>query len=183
MHRLIRPATGLCVALALVATICCNRQQKSTAPQDATIEEQSDELLTSVSAANPKAGPQLLNGFYGVEGNAWRWTAKQFAVLLPTPDASAAGFRLVLKVTVPQTVIEKQKSVTLQARVGDVMLDPQTFSTSGSGEYSRDVPAQALKTAGDTFRVDFSLDKSLPPANGDKRELGIVFNSLVLEPK
>ena len=35
--------------------------------------------------------------------------------------------------------------------------------------------------AGDTVRVDFQLDKAIPPGGGDIRELGIVVLSIGLE--
>ena len=36
---------------------------------------------------------------------------------------------------------------------------------------------------GDLVRVDFHLDKAMPPANGDMRQLGVVARSVALEAK
>jgi len=170
----------LVLALAF-ATAGCKREQKVVHVQ-ATEEETGPRLAANVSMADPKLEPQLLSGFYGIEGNAWRWTAKKFSVTLRTPSGGAQnGGVLDLELSVPDVVIQKLKSVTLSANAGDSALPPETYTKSGQYSYKRDVPPAAL-TRG-SLRVDFSLDKIVPPTGGDLRELGVIVSAVSLESK
>src|SRR5262249_56045175 len=82
---------------------------------------------------------------------------------------------------VPAVVIEKNKSVSVSATAGNVALAPETYTKPGDYVYTREVPASAL--IGDVVRVDFALDKAMPPAPPDIRELGIIVLSIGLEGK
>jgi hypothetical protein len=172
-----RTFAGLC-CLLIVAGPACKRQKVRSAATD----EGTPMMASSLSMGDPKAEAQLVTGFYGVESGAWRWTAKQFTVSLKPPAGSAQkGVKLSLKLTVPQVVIDKNKNVTLSATAGNATLAPETYTTPGDYVYVRDVPPGAL--AGDSVRVDFQLDKVMPPAGGDIRELGIIVFSVGLEGK
>jgi len=139
-------------------------------------------MASSIAMGDPKAEPQIVNGLYGVEAGAWRWSARQFSVALKPPAAAATkGGTLTLKLTVPQVVIDKNKNVTLSATIGNATLPPETYTTPGEFAYTRDVPASAL--AGDSVRVDFTLDKVMPPAGADIRELGVIVSAVSLESK
>jgi hypothetical protein len=119
---------------------------------------------------------------HGIEANSWRWTARQFAIALRPPvGAVQKGGVLTLRVTVPPVVIEKEKSVTLSASIGGTPLAPEPYAKAGEYVYKRDVPANLL--TGDVVRVDFELDKAMPPSGGDARELGIILLSAALESK
>jgi hypothetical protein len=65
--------------------------------------------------------------------------------------------------------------------VNESELSPETYTQAGEFTYSRDVPAKLL--SGDSVKVEFFLDKSLPPGAGDLRELGVVVTSAGLESK
>lgn len=146
------------------------------------MEEATPKLLTSINMGDPKGEKQLLSGFYSIESNAWRWTGKDFSVNLRPPAGSAAqGATLVFALSVPQVVIDKLHSITLTAAANGAALAPETYSQEGQVEYKRDLPAAALN--GDTVRVDFHLDKVMPPANGDVRQLGVIARSVALEVK
>ena len=86
-----------------------------------------------------------------------------------------------VKLTVPPVVIEKEKSVTLTASVAKSALPPETYGKPGDYTFQRDVPATLL--AGDPVRLDFELDKTMPPSDADSRELGIVVLTIGLESK
>lgn len=152
-------------------------------PLKQTVEEPaSPKLLTAVSMGEATAGKQLLTGFYGIENNAWRWTDQDFSVELRTPTGSAAqGATLVFDLTVPQVVIDHLHSVTLSAKIKGTSLAPETYSQEGQAQYKRDIPANVL--SGPTVRVDFHLDKVMPPANGDRRQLGVIARNIALEGK
>ncbi len=69
--RRLKWAGSLLTVLAL-ASPGCERQKKTD----------DRPLLSVVNTNDPRAAVQLTRGFYGVEGNAWRWTAKDFVVTL-----------------------------------------------------------------------------------------------------
>jgi hypothetical protein len=128
-------------------------------------------------SAQKSIAPEKLDGFYPPEPGGWRWTKRQFAVTF----ASTGAARLVLQVYVPDASIQKLGQVTLTARLGDHNLGPQTFRQPGQYSFERDIPAGWMKPGGNRF--DFSLDKALPPAAADARELGVVVASVGLEAK
>ena len=139
-------------------------------------------LTARVRAYDGAAARQLATGFYGVENNAWRWTAGKFAVVLPVNDqARTKGATLNLKLTFPAPEMDQLGSTTLTALIGGAALPPETFSKAGDYTYSQDVPQSAL--AGATIRVDFALSKSMPGTSRDFRQLGAVFHEINLKSK
>jgi hypothetical protein len=88
---------------------------------------------------------------------------------------------LELHLTVPPPSIAKLGGITLSASIGGTALAPETYSKAGEYTYRRDVPANLL--AGAAVRIDFQLDKAMPPGDGDKRELGVVASSVALVSK
>lgn len=148
-----------------------------------TIEE-APRLASTVRMGDRTMASQLAGGFYGIEANAWRWTMQKFAVNLRPPAHSAQqGAVLELRLTVPRTNIDKLGSMTLSATLGGTALAPETYSKAGDYTYRREVPANLL--AGDAVRIDFQLDKAMPPGDGgkgdvDQRQLGIVATSVRL---
>ena len=171
-------STALVAALAW-APLGCKRPDKVQVQE--TVEE-GPHLVSTVKMGDPKLETQLISGFYGIEGNAWRWTAHQFTAVLKVPfGASQRGGALELSMTVPPVVIEKLKTISLAASIDGKPLPPETYTQAGPYTYKRDVPAAWL--TGDSVKVEFQLDKAMPPSGADARELGIVVGSLSLEPK
>lgn len=169
---------SLAAALAL-APLGCKRPDKVQVQE--TVEE-GPRLVSAIKMGDPKQETQLISGFYGIEGNAWRWTGKQFTAVLKTPfGAAQRGGTLELSFTVPQVVIDKLKTVSLTASVDGRPLPPETYTQPGLYTYKRDIPADWL--AGESVKVEFQLDKAMPPSGADQRELGIVANALSLGPK
>jgi len=167
-----------CVLAIVLLSPACKEHKVASRPP----EEEPPRLASVLKMGDPKIEPQLITGFYGVENGAWRWAGKQFSVnLLPPPGAAQNGGKLVAKLTVPAVVIEKNKSVSVSATAGNVALAPETYTKPGDYVYTREVPASAL--IGDVVRVDFALDKAMPPAPPDIRELGIIVLSIGLEGK
>ncbi len=169
--RLAFPAAAALAVLALVLIpLACKR--KAPVPR----------LLSVVEMSNSQAETQLLDGFYGLEAGAWRWTRRQFRVLLAAPPGAAQnGAWLRVRVTAPDALIAKLGDVTLSASLDGHPLPPETYSAAGSYTYARAVPAAFLQ--GQSATVDFSLDKVMPPSGRDIRELGIVVLSAGLQPE
>lgn len=167
--------------MTFITLSACKRSPEKVRLQAAT-EEAPPPLATVVHTADPQTSSQLVAGFYDVEQNSWRWTRRKFAVnLRPPVDSARSGATLVLKFVIPDPVITALKSVVLSASVAGVALAPQTYTASGSQQYSREVPGKVLEAA--AVKVEFTLDKALSPGPNEQRELGVVVNSIALEPK
>jgi len=170
------------VVLALTlafAPLSCKRAKSIHVQQT---EEEGPRLASVVHVSDPKVEPQLVSGFYSVESNAWRWTAREFTVVLRVPGGAAQrGARLDVDLTVPPVTIEKLKTISLSATADGHALRPETYTEAGQFHYQRDLDPGML--ANSSARLEFKLDKVMPPANGDLRELGIIVASIGLEAK
>ena len=163
---------GILPALAISG---CHRKAE-TPPEEAA------PLASIIHAGDPKDAAQFLAGFYGIEQNAWRWSAPRFAVRLHVPAGSAqSGAVLEVTLTVPEVVIQKLKTITLTPAIGASSLPPETYGQAGTFTYKHDVPANLLGS--DPVLIDFQLDRSLAPTAQDVRPLGLVVLSVGLEPK
>jgi hypothetical protein len=169
---------GVCLTLflTLAGGACTGKHDRVTVQNE---EEGSAPPLASTVAMNDsRAAAQLLSGFYSIENNSWRWTAGKFSVRLRTPPgAGQSGAALSFSFTIPDTTMRKLKSMTLAASVGGMALKSAAYNAPGAQVFSADVPASML--AADSIKVDFALDKTLQP-EGDKRELGVIANSVGL---
>jgi hypothetical protein len=166
-------------ALLMLVPVGCKRSSKVHVQE--TVEE-GPHMASTIPMGDAKLEPQLVSGFYGIEGNAWRWTGRQFTAVLKTPfGAAQRGGVLELNLTVPDPVIAKLKNISLAASVDGKALPPETYTQPGPYSYKRDIPGEMLR--GETVRVEFQLDKAMPPNGADQRELGVVANSLSLGPK
>jgi hypothetical protein len=139
-------------------------------------------VVTDARAGDPQVAGRFTDGFYNIEANAWRWTAKEFSITLnPPAHASERGATLVLHLVVPDPVIEHSKFVELSSSIDGLKLDPQVFAKAGPYTYERDIPAAKLQ--GKEVRIEFSVDHTLPPQNGDVRTLGIIVHEVGLVAK
>ena len=162
----------LLVTLALAPLGCKRKQAGQVAPR----------MASTVHMGDPDTATQLVSGFYGIEQSAWRWTGRRFSLMLHTPTGAAQkGATLQLRLTVPPVVLEKLTTISLSATIGGSTLAPETYTQAGEYSYTRDVAPALL--AGDSVRVDFQLDKSMPPSGADARDLGVVVLSAGLELK
>ena len=173
--------TILAAAALIACSAGCNRNHPKA---DATIEEAPPQQVeqTMVLANDPKASGQLTKGFHTIEQGRYRWTMGQFSVKLLAPlHASERGATLILKLGIPEPVIQKLKSMKLSASVDGVALPAETYTKAGEYVYSRVVAAQAFGKR--VVAVDFALDKYFPPSEADRRELGVVVTAVGFEAK
>ena len=163
----------------MVATAGCKGQPK---PAVKAADDETVTLASMIQVADPRATMQLLRGFYAVEGSAWRWASRKFAVILRPPKGSdQKGATLQLKFAIPEPLIQNVNSVTLSASVNGVDLSPETWTRHGQFTYSRDVPSKAL--LGEAVTVEFAVDKAIPPSSGDTRELALIVSLVGFEAK
>ncbi|HEV2689077.1 MAG TPA: class I SAM-dependent methyltransferase [Bryobacteraceae bacterium] len=116
---------------------------------------------------------RLLSGWHRLEENAWRWTERRFSVEFSNPPARGV---LTLRLAVPNTIIEQLGSLTLSASVNGLALPQAIYSNSGEYVYQCDV------TNTGAAKVEFDLDKALPPRPPDLRELGVMVLSVNILP-
>ncbi len=168
---------GLIVAVLLAGAGCKRRATAEDAPKELPAE-----LLSSFDVADPRAAVQLTRGFYGLEGNSWRWTASRFGVVLAPPEgARERGARLELKFSIPDVIFEKLGPMTVRCSFNGEALEPETFAEAGEHVYARDIPAAMI--GGDAASVEFTTDQSLPPGDADTRELALVVTAVGLQAK
>jgi hypothetical protein len=150
--------------VACVLLAGCKRQ----APEAEAAKEKPAELVSGFAMSDPQAATQMTHGVYGLE-NGWRWVASKFGVTLAAPAGSGAA-QLELKFALPAAVSDRLGAVTLSATVNGKALTPETYKTSGSQVYTRDVgpvgPGPVV--------IEFSTDKALPPGGTDVRELALI---------
>jgi hypothetical protein len=125
----------------------------------------------STIAMNDQAGAgQLLSGFHPLEANAWRWTERNFAVMLK----ATGGGRLRLALFVPDTQIKSLGPMTVRAEINEQSLAEQTFSREGAQVYEVSLP----DLPSGPVLVTFHLDKAKAPTATDARELGVIVTSV-----
>jgi len=161
--------------LLLLAAAGCSRPSETS---DAARQDQPFEGVSSaIRVADPQAAPQLLKGWHLVEEDRWRWTERKFSLALKIP-ATGKPATLELKFSLPEAVLSRLGPVTLAATINGVPLPKETYTQSGDQTYTRAVAGEAL--TGAIARLDFELDKALPPNDVDKRELGLVVSTVAL---
>ncbi len=158
----------------LLAGSGCKRRHSSSG--------QAQLLASTIYAGDPNVTSHFAKGFYDVEQGAWRWTNKEFAVDLSPPlHSDQKGAQLIMKLAIPDAVIQNLTSVQLSASIQGFKLEPQTYTKAGQYTYTRDVPADKLQN--DVVRIDFALDHTLPPTPTDRRQLGIIVSEVGLVAK
>jgi hypothetical protein len=172
--------TTLTLLTFALTSACRGKHNRATVRNEEP--EGGPRIASSLKMSDAAATAQLLRGFYGVEGGAWRWTAGAFTALLRPPIASAQrGATLSFAFSIPDIVIEKLKAVTLTASLGPAKLKSETYSKPGSYTFTAEIPPDKL--AKEAVTIDFALNKSLPPGSVDQRELGVIATSVSLESK
>src|SRR5207245_2338305 len=136
-------AVALCRCLLSVAATGCRRRDKKIRVQQT--DEDTATLASVIHMGDPKAESQLLNGFFNIESNTWRWTMGKFTVALRPPrNAGVKGATLHLKFVLPEAVLSKIKTTSISAKVGSVALSPETYTQPGEFDYSREVDPKLL---------------------------------------
>ncbi len=94
----------------LLAGSGCKRRHSSSG--------QAQLLASTIYAGDPNVTSHFAKGFYDVEEGAWRWTNKEFAVDLSPPlHSDQKGAQLMMKLAVPDAVIQQLTSVQLSASI------------------------------------------------------------------
>lgn len=169
----------IAIALVALALLGCSNTEP-LAPVDKAAEERETLLLSTVHVADPRAFEQLLGGFHQLEGGSWRWTEREFSVLLePPPPVPLHSSSLEFHFSVPEATIAALGSVTITARLNGVELGSETISQAAQDiVFIRPVPSALLEMP--PLRASFYLDNVMAPTPQDQRELGIIAISIAL---
>ncbi len=178
MRRL--TAIGICILLLAAAGCKKPKRVRATASNADEPFTPDTTLRSVVHVADPKCAIQLVRGFHEVEGNSWRWTKGSFAVTLRAPvNASRNGAWLVVKLAVPESVIEHTERASLSANVAGFPIPAEIYSKSGDYTYRKEAPARVFKN--DAVTVEFALDRYIAAGAVEQRELGVIVSMLALE--
>ena len=87
----------------------------------------------------------------------------------------------MLRFGIPGPSIDRLRSIAVSANVNGIALAAEDYTKAGECLYIREVPAASFR--GGNATVDFALDKALPPDANERRELGVVVNTVGFEAK
>jgi hypothetical protein len=163
-------------ALAALTLFGCSNRAMLEPDQKERLEPALGSVLHT---ADPQAARQLVDGFYPPEAFG-RWTRPKFSIVLAVPQSPPLRDpALLVKLYIPDNEMAQLKSLTLSSSVNGAPLASETFTAAGGHVYARSVPAAAI--SGGRVRVDFTLDKWMPGAAQDRRDLGIVVTAAGLK--
>jgi 4-amino-4-deoxy-L-arabinose transferase-like glycosyltransferase len=110
-----------------------------------------------------EADAQIVSGVYGLESNAWRWTARRAVVMVKQPDRplpAEATFRIVDQM--------RNRAVTLS--VDGVVVATQAYESAGQYTLRS---AEPIRGEGAAATVTLEVAKAFR-VDGDQRELGLI---------
>lgn len=175
-HRRFRLCAMLVGSIAALSA-CHGRHEKVYIEDDE--KESAARLVSAFKMYEPAAARQLVGGFYSLESNSWRWTARDFVIDFKTPPAAATrGATLSFDFVIPDVLIQKVPNVHLAAAIHGKQIGEQHYTTSGNHTFTAPVPP-ALCGPAETV-VDFHLEKAMPPTAADSRQLGVIATAAAL---
>jgi len=123
----VRRLTTAALAIGLLAfTGGCRKPQRVRA---GAVDQGENGLRSVVSVADPQTSAQLVRGFHALESNSWRWTKGNFTVTLRPPlNADKDGAWVLLKFSMPESVLSRVGPVRLTANVNGTPIDGETYS-------------------------------------------------------
>ena len=114
----------------------------------------------------PRYSVKLLEGWYPLEQDSFRWTQRRFGIQIHRPHLikfSTLRFNFRVPTTSP---------VTLSAAVNGASMLPATYASEGDQSYYLQLPRETLDAR--EIRIDFTVDSCLPPRAFDERELALL---------
>jgi tRNA (mo5U34)-methyltransferase len=135
-------------------------------------------LARSRLLTDPAIGSGLLQGWHHLENGCRRWTDRRFSVALKGRKSPRMAAKL--RFIIPTSMLTRLGPFRLSARANGLHLPERFYETDGEHVYREEIPTAAM--AGSEVRIDFDLDRALPPQDGDQRELGVLVNAVAFEP-
>ena len=145
------------------------------------VHPQADERMFVLLKSRPRHPDLLvraLHGWHAPENDAWRWTAKTFAVEV-VPAAEGALSEFALRFQVPGHLLEAQDQVRVTCTIEGCSAGAITCTKPETLEFRGRFPNLSARSA---IRLDFQVESSYSPAAGDVRELGVIVPLLEKSP-
>ena len=137
------------------------------------VQPQADERMFVLLKSRPRHPDLLvraLHGWYAPENDAWRWTAKTFAVEV-VPAAEGALSEFALRFQVPGQLLEAQDQVRVTCTIEGCPAGAITCTKPETLEFRGRFPNLSARRA---LQLDFQVESSYSPAAADVRELGVI---------
>jgi hypothetical protein len=169
-------ALTFALLIALVAAGGCGKKRRHANPS-ATVEDEG-ELRSRIRVADGADASQVLDGFYGPEGQSWCWTRRKFSVALAAPQAGDGAPVLELKYAVPDMVFSGMKGATVSASTSGVKLAPCIVQKPGQSVCQFGLAA--APKAGEPLIFEFEVDRAIPRKSDEERELALIVSEVGL---
>jgi SAM-dependent methyltransferase len=125
-------------------------------------------LLKSVPR-HPELQVRPLYGWYAVENDEWRWTAKNFGLEVVLPEQGSLS-EFALQIDVPAALLctdPVRLTCTIDEKPAGAITCRRPELVEFRGRFPKPAAARVL-------RLDFSVESSYSPGAGDLRDLGVV---------
>jgi cephalosporin hydroxylase len=154
-------------ALLILTGAACRKSARQPAAQASRI--------TEVRLWDKASDARLLDGILAADGPG-RWTKRGFSFSIDPPPTATPVY-VELDFAIPPELMEQARSVTLFASVNGTPVGSQVYFGEGHHQFTRFVPADALKTIPAVVRFD--LDRSFNDRyNGAEKTLIVVSATL-----
>jgi len=120
-------------------------------------------VLVKSRTRYPGLHVRLLEGWHSVENDAFRWTAKRFALEVTLPERAD---EFALRFSVQDSVLASG-AIRLSCTISGRSAGAITCQSPGALEFRGSFPFEAL-----TYQLDFTVDSNFQQV-GDERDLGI----------
>jgi 2-polyprenyl-3-methyl-5-hydroxy-6-metoxy-1,4-benzoquinol methylase len=124
----------------------------------------------------PRDGAVVLlgRGWHEAEQGGWRWTERRFSMRLTSSVVGGTG-EIRMDLYVPEAALAGGEQLILRAVANGVSLPEERFGDAGPRAYVRRLP---VSTSQADVRIDFTLNRALPPDADDPRERGIIVRAI-----
>lgn len=134
--------------------------------------------LSRLVFSDPATETQVLEGFYPVEGDGWRWCAKRCSALLAA--RGSGPHLLTAEVHMPEIITSRFREQRLTLFADGSVVGHQVFKKAGN--YSVAIPIQIELPGGKSREIRVTLEVAhTVRASGDIRDLGVIIRSLRID--
>ncbi len=120
-------------------------------------------------------GPvELGKGWHYPEDAGWRWTEREFSVTVAAPGGQRT---LTAELFLPPELMRVAAPLIVSMAIVGREAPPARYESAGIHKLVRTFAAGG----GGTLQLDFRLSGAIPPDDADRRERGVIVNSIVVE--
>jgi len=135
-------------------------------------------VLLKSRSRHPALLVRAVHGWYAPENDAWRWTAKTFALEV-VPPAEGTLSEFALRFQVPERLLAVEGRVRVTCTIEGSPAGAVTCAKAETLEFRGRFPNLSTRRA---IQLDFTVESGYTPAGGDVRELGVIVPLLERSP-